>query len=263
MADERVAYLDHKDLSNTAVSPQRASEIADGVRRVRDMVSQAEQAAGREPGSVELLAATKTRDVGEIVAAVSAGITMIGENRPQEIQIKAELLHSELEAAGLPVPAMHLIGQLQSNKINKVLSWVGTVESVDSAHLASKIATRALAHGQTVDVFLEVNESGEEAKSGCAPESAFDEALAITGLEGVRLTGLMTVGAHVDNEAIIRAGFSHLRELRDRLVSSGEPGTANCTELSMGMTGDMALAIAEGATIVRVGTGIFGERAFI
>lgn len=263
MADQPTAYLDHKDLANTTILPERVAEIESGVRRVQDAVAAAETAAGRESGSVTLLAATKTRDVGEIVAAVRAGITAIGENRPQEVQIKAEVLQSELKAAGLAAPTMHLIGQLQSNKINKILPWVGTVESVDSLHLAEKIASRAAVHGQIMNVFLEVNESGEEAKSGCAPETALEEVLAIARLDGVRLTGLMTVGAHVDDETVIRTGFAHLRGLRDQVIASGKPGTADCTELSMGMTGDMALAIAEGATIVRVGTGIFGERAFV
>ena len=117
--------------------------------------------------------------------------------------------------------------------------------------------------GITVGVLLEVNESGEESKSGCAPSHAIDLAQRIGAMGGLELQGLMTIGAHVDDERAIRAGFAHLRRTRDQILASGAEGTASCKELSMGMTHDMAYAIEEGSTIVRVGTAIFGERAFI
>ena len=250
-----------------AADRRRAREITDGVHRVLDRIAAAEEQAGREAGSVRLLAATKTRDIGEIMAAIDAGVRMIGENRPQEVTAKAEGLARRCaergfslgvagaapDAAAEHIP-FHLIGQLQSNKIGKVLPVVDTIESVDSIDLAEKISRRAVARGITVGVLLEVNESGEESKSGCAPSHAID---------GIELQGLMTIGAHVYDETVIRRGFSHLRKTRDLILASGEPGTDRCRELSMGMTGDMELAIAEGSTIVRVGTAIFGERAFI
>lgn len=157
---------------------------------------------------------------------------------------------------------LHLIGQLQSNKIGKMLPDVNTIESVDSFELAEKIARRAAAREQTVGVLLEVNESGEPTKSGCAPDEAFELALRIAQLEGLELQGLMTVGAHVDDEREIRRGFAHLRDVRDRVRDSDAEGTATCVELSMGMSGDMTYAIDEGATIVRIGQAIFGERDF-
>ena len=165
-------------------------------------------------------------------------------------------------AAATHIP-FHLIGQLQANKIGKVLPVVDTIESVDSIELAEKIARRATMRGITVGVLLEVNESGEESKSGCAPSHAIDLAQRIGAMGGLRLQGLMTIGAHVDDERTIRAGFAHLRRTRDQIIASGTEGTADCTELSMGMTHDMTYAIEEGSTIVRVGTAIFGERAFI
>lgn len=134
---------------------------------------------------------------------------------------------------------------------------------MDGVELAQRIARRAVARGITVGVLLEVNESGEASKSGCDPQAAVDIAAQIAQLDGIRLEGLMTIGAHVDDEATIRACFAHLRGTRGTILASRAPGTEHCTELSMGMTHDMALAIAEGATIVRVGTAIFGERAFI
>lgn len=278
------AYMDHKNLANEVIDDVRAVQIADGVHRVLDRIASAEQHAGRDAGSVRLLAATKTRDVGEIMAAIDAGVRMIGENRPQEVTTKAEGLMArcaergfalgvaddsgiasasdDSEAACERIP-FHLIGQLQSNKIGKVLPVVNAIESVDSLDLAEKISRRAVARGITVGVLLEVNESGEASKSGCNPAYAIRVAQKIGTLDGLELQGLMTIGAHVSDETAIRRGFEHLRRTRDHILESGEPGTQSCRELSMGMTGDMELAIAEGSTIVRVGTAIFGERAFI
>ena len=282
------AYMEHKNLANETIDAARAGEIAGNVHAVLDRVAAAEQAAGRKEGSVRLLAATKTRDVGEIMAAIDAGIRMIGENRPQEVQVKApgllrlaaergfalgvggdatadasDAAASNTAAATNGTIPFHLIGQLQSNKIGKILPFVDTIESVDSIELAEKIARRAVMRGITVGVLLEVNESGEASKSGCPASHAIDLAQRIGNMGGLQLQGLMTIGAHVSDETTIRAGFAHLRKTRDQILASGAPGTEHCTELSMGMTGDMELAIAEGATIVRVGTGIFGERAFI
>lgn len=287
------AYMEHKNLANETIDAARAGEIAGNVHAVLDRVAAAEQAAGRKEGSVRLLAATKTRDVGEIMAAIDAGIRMIGENRPQEVQVKApgllrlaaergfalgvggdatadasnaaasDAAASNTAAATNGTIPFHLIGQLQSNKIGKILPFVDTIESVDSIELAEKIARRAVMRGITVGVLLEVNESGEASKSGCPASHAIDLAQRIGNMGGLQLQGLMAIGAHVSDETTIRAGFTHLRKTRDQILASGAPGTEHCTELSMGMTGDMELAIAEGATIVRVGTGIFGERAFV
>lgn len=278
------AYMDHKNLANEVIDDVRAVQIADGVHRVLDRIASAEQHAGRDAGSVRLLAATKTRDVGEIMAAIDAGVRMIGENRPQEVTAKAEGLMARCAERGFALGVagdsgiasasddsevaceripFHLIGQLQSNKIGKVLPVVNAIESVDSLDLAEKISRRAVARGITVGVLLEVNESGEASKSGCNPAYAIRVAQKIGTLDGLELQGLMTIGAHVSDETAIRRGFEHLRRTRDHILESGEPGTQSCRELSMGMTGDMELAIAEGSTIVRVGTAIFGERAFI
>lgn len=277
--DEMTAYMDHKNLANEVIDAVRAQEITDGVHRVLDRVAAAEAQAGREAGSVKLLAATKTRDVGEIMTAIDAGARMIGENRPQEVTAKAEGLLKQCAQRGFTLGAataeaaagdadgtyipFHLIGQLQSNKIGKVLPMVNTIESVDSVDSAEKISRRAVARGITVGVLLEVNESGEASKSGCDPAHAIRIAQKIGTLDGLELQGLMTIGAHVDDETAIRKCFAHLRKTRDLILASKTPGTGRCLELSMGMTGDMELAIAEGSTIVRVGTAIFGERAFI
>ena len=187
------AYMDHKNLANEVIDGVRAVQIADGVHRVLDRIASAEQHAGRDAGSVRLLAATKTRDVGEIMAAIDAGVRMIGENRPQEVTAKAEGLMARCAERGFALGVagdsgiasasgdsevaceripFHLIGQLQSNKIGKVLPVVNAIESVDSLDLAEKISRRAVARGVTVGVLLEVNESGETSKSGCNPAYA-------------------------------------------------------------------------------------------
>ena len=278
------AYMDHKDLANETIDAARIQEITDGAHRVLDLIAQTEFTSGREEGSVTLLAATKTRDVSEIMAAIDAGVHMIGENRPQEVIAKIDGLRYACLQRGIVLGAsdmqtvmrldetddpealdrlpLHLIGQLQSNKIGKMLPDVNTIESVGSFEPAEKIARRAAAREQTVGVLLEVNESGEPTKSGCAPDEAFELALRIAQLEGLELQGLMTVGAHVDDEREIRRGFAHLRDVRDRVRDSDAEGTATCVELSMGMSGDMTYAIDEGATIVRIGQAIFGDRDF-
>ncbi len=278
------AYMDRKDLANTAIDTARAMSIADGVHRVRDRIARAESVVGRDTGSVQLLAATKTRDVGEIMAAIDAGVRMIGENRPQEVVAKADGIRRLCAERGITVGCegsidtnsigkndavtsathipFHLIGQLQSNKIGKILPVVDVIESVDSLELAERISRRAVTRGVTVGVLLEVNESGEVSKSGCDPVQAASLAQRIGVLDGIELRGLMTVGAHVSDERVIRSGFAHLRHCRDQILESGMPGTSQCCELSMGMTNDLEFAITEGSTIVRVGTAIFGERSY-
>ncbi|KFJ07408.1 YggS family pyridoxal phosphate-dependent enzyme [Bifidobacterium tsurumiense] len=277
-------YMERKNLANTDIDDARRTSIVDGVHRVLNGIEQACERSGRDVGNVQLLAATKTRDVGEIMAAIDAGVRMIGENRPQEVTAKAEGLLRLCAERGFALGAaqadgedgeegepaggsrehipFHLIGQLQSNKIGKVLPVTDVIESVDSVELAEKIARRAVARGIEVGVLLEVNESGEASKSGCNPANAVMTAQRIASMGGLRLQGLMTVGAHVDDERVVAAGFAHLRRTREAILASGAPGTELCTELSMGMTSDMAIAIAEGSTIVRVGTAIFGERAY-
>ena len=196
------AYMDHKDLANEVIDEVRAQQIADGVHRVMDRIAAAEERAGRPAGDVRLLAATKTRDVGEIMAAIDAGVPMIGENRPQEVVAKIDGLRYQCKQRGYVIGAydfdltvdadptyaepedlkeapfipFHLIGQLQSNKISKILPTVNTVESVDSLELAEKIARRCMVRGRSMGVLLEVNESGEESKSGCAPDQALEHA---------------------------------------------------------------------------------------
>lgn len=277
-----VSYMQHRDLSDISIDSSLARAISDNVRRVEDRIAAACERAGRDRSEVKLLAATKTRTVGEITAAIDAGVRLIGENRPQEITAKVEVLRSQLEQRGLllaPESAvgaegdentnesagsvgLHLIGQLQSNKINKVLPYVDVIESVDSLQLAEKLAKRAVTTGTEIGVYLEINESGEESKSGCAPSHAIDYAQRIGAMGGLRLLGLMTVGAKSDDERVVRNGFDRLVRTREQILATRAQGVESCTELSMGMSGDLEWAIESGSTLVRIGSAIFGERAF-
>lgn len=279
-----MAYMTQKDLTNTVISAERTQEITDGVHRVVDAIESAAVRYGRDIDDVKLVAATKTRDVGEIMTALRAGVHSIAENRPQEVVAKAQklaevaldegfcvgpcgnaLANSSDNASidALQTVPFALIGQLQSNKINKVLPLIDMITSVDGIVLAQKIAKRCVAQGVRMNVMLEVNESGEETKSGCLPDRAIDEALQIAALPGLQLFGLMTMGARGASEVQVRSSFAHLRETRDAILATKDTGTESCTELSMGMSGDFAYGIAEGATIVRIGSAIFGQRAFV
>lgn len=221
-------------------------------------LARATEEAGREPGSVRLLLASKTQPVDRVRAALEIAAeldipVLLGENRVQELVAKAPAL-ADLD------PEWHVIGPLQSNKINHALRWAHAVESVSSLELAERLGSRALARERTVDVLIQVNVSGEASKSGVAPGEAVDLATRVAAVEGLELRGFMTIGAHTNDDDVVRAGFARLREIRDEVLASGAPGTDRASELSMGMSGDLELAVAQGATIVRLGTAVFGER---
>jgi pyridoxal phosphate enzyme (YggS family) len=210
--------------------------IAERVAAVRGRVDAAARAAGRSSESVRLVAATKTQSGDAVRAVMAAGITDLGENRAQELVAKAPRL-APLE------PTWHFIGRLQRNKINQLAPWVQWWSSIDRAELVDALASRVAG----ARVLIEVNVGGEAAKGGCAPADAPDlVARARTG--GLEPVGLMTV-APLEGDP--RPIFATLRRLAERL---------GLAELSMGMSGDFEAAIGEGATIVRVGTALFGPR---
>ncbi|GAB3085420.1 YggS family pyridoxal phosphate-dependent enzyme [Isoptericola nanjingensis] len=251
--------------------PTECPGIPARLAAVHDRVAAAARAAGRDPREVRVLLATKTQDAATVLAGVRAALdlaaaegddrpVLVGENRVQELVAKAPAL-ADLVAAGR-VEA-HLIGHLQKNKVNQVLGVAAAVDSVDSLALARALSVRCERDGRALDVLVQVNVSGEESKSGVAPDDAAALALDVAALPGLRLTGFMTIGARLGerrDEALVRAGFARLRAVRDAVLASGAPGTGDARELSMGMTGDLELAVAEGATVVRVGTAVFGAR---
>ncbi len=233
---------------------------------MRSRVDDAARAAGRDPREVRVLLATKTQDATTLLDAVTAaasatgwgdGPVLVGENRVQELVAKAPALADRVAAGTVEV---HLIGHLQSNKVNQALATTSCVETVDSLAIATALSTRCERAGRVLDVMVQVNVSGEPTKAGVAPGDAPGLARDVAALPGLRLVGFMTIGARSADDDVVRAGFARLRTIRDEVLASGAPGTAEARELSMGMTGDLALAVAEGATIVRVGTAIFGPR---
>lgn len=233
------------------------ARVAANVERVRERIASAAADAGRDPASVRLLVATKTQPASAVLAAVAAGVDLVGENRVQELVAKAPALHDDVAAGRLRA---HLIGHLQSNKVNAVVGLASCVETVDSLGLAQRLSRRAVAVGSDLDVMVQVNVSGESSKSGIPPDRAAALALAVAALPRIHLTGFMTIGARTTDDTTVRRGFACLRDLRDD-VRGQAAGTSGAVELSMGMSGDLELAVTEGATIVRVGTAVFGARA--
>lgn len=223
------------------------STLADHLNRVLDRVSAATQTAGGAP--VTVLIATKTQPAATIDAVLSlpaAAQVLRGENRVQElVQKGADLQH-------LPQP-VHLIGPLQSNKVNQVLPWVSCIQSVASFSLAQRLSARVT----SLDVMVQVNVSAEETKHGVHPDQAVDLALSIQQLPGLTVTGFMTIGANTTDRSVIRAGYAKLAQIRDHALTQG---LSSAQTLSMGMSQDLEDAIGEGATIVRIGTAIFGAR---
>lgn len=226
------------------------AQLASNIAAVRDRISAAERRSGRTAGSVTLIGVVKTLPADTIRAAVELGLRDLGENKVQEAELHQQ--HVPRTAA-----RWHMIGHLQRNKAGKALELFDVVHGVDDADLAQALARRATAAGKRVPVLLEVNVSGEASKFGVAPEGVIALAEAVRSLPELDLQGLMTVGAPVEQPDAARPGFARLRTLRDELVSRlGQP----LPELSMGMSGDYEVAVEEGATMVRVGTALFGAR---
>lgn len=235
------------------MTSDRLSSVAPRLAEVRRRILTAAESAGRDPADVRLLLATKTIPTDVVRAAVEAGGTLLGENRVPELVEHAPAL-ADLR------PEIHLIGHLQSNKIATALPWVTCIESVDTLGLAERVSRRCAALGRDLDVMVQVNVSAEPTKYGTTPDDAASLATAIGALPHLRLVGFMTIGANSPDDGLVRSGYARLRGVRDDVVGSGLPGTGAAHQLSMGMSGDLELAIAEGATIVRVGTAVFGPR---
>lgn len=225
------------------------SSISSSLARVRADVADAATRCGRRPQDVLLLAVSKTKPVEAVVAAYDAGQRDFGENYAQELGRKAEAL------AHLPGLRWHHIGHLQSNKLRQLAPLVHALHGVDRESLLDELAKRLAATERQVELLLEVNVAGELSKSGCTPEALPSLLRAARARPGLLVRGLMTMPPLCDDPESSRPYFRRLRELRDELG-----GAAALPELSMGMSHDFRVAIEEGATIVRVGTAIFGQR---
>ena len=210
---------------------------------------------GRNPSEVRLLLATKTVSPENIKIAIQAGQTLIGENKVQEVKEKFEGLKDIAHEK-------HFIGNLQTNKIKDVLKYgVTCIESVDRIDLAEKLHQRLLSENKTMDVFIQVNTSAEESKFGVAPEQAIALIAQVAQFETIRIKGLMTIGLFSAEAEKVRPCFKLLKSIQQQATALNLPNV-DMRELSMGMSGDLEIAIAEGATIVRVGTAIFGQRIY-
>lgn len=225
------------------------SDIAENIARIRARIEAAAARAGRDASIVTLLAATKNRAAEEVQSAVEAGVRVAGENRVQELMGKAALVTGPLE--------WHFIGHLQRNKVKQVVGKVSLIHSLDSLRLAREIEERAALSGVTQRVLVQVNVAGEASKSGVDPAELAEIVEEVSAMEHLTVEGLSTVAPLSGDPERVRWVFRRLAELASELEAGG-PGRR---VLSMGMTDDFEVAVEEGSTCVRVGTGIFGPRA--
>jgi pyridoxal phosphate enzyme (YggS family) len=223
--------------------------IPANLQAVKQRIAAACAAAGRDPAEVALLAVTKTWPVAYVRAAAEAGQRCFGESYVQEALPKI----AALAALGLE---WHFIGPLQSNKTRPVAESFAWVHSVERLKIAERLSAQRPAQLPPLDVCVEVNVSGEESKSGCPPDAAPALCRAVAALPNLRLRGLMAIPEPTENSALARRRFAQLRAMRDALNAEG----MRLDTLSMGMSHDLEAAIMEGATMVRIGTAIFGER---
>lgn len=227
--------------------------ITQNLLEVEERITAACRRAGRERSEVTLIAVSKTKPVSMLETAYDAGIREYGENKVQELCEKYEVLPPDIH--------WHFIGHLQRNKVKYIVDKAALIHSVDSVRLAEEISKEAQKKGVQVNILIQVNVAGEDTKFGLATEEAEETIRIISKLPGIHICGLMTIAPFVDNPEDNRAIFSKLKQLsvdiRDKNIDN-----IDMNILSMGMTGDYEVAIEEGATLVRVGTGIFGERHY-
>lgn len=225
-------------------------EIAGNLRRLWERIERARARAGLPPGGVGLVAVSKGVAPDRIRAAVLAGITDVGENRVQEARAKHALV---------PGVRWHMVGHLQSNKARAALELFDLIHSVDRPSLLEALRKPAEHRGVRARVLVQVNTSGEQTKSGVAPEAAFDFVRRAGRTPGIEVLGLMTIGPLHGGPEAARPGFAYLRGLAERLEQAALPGVS-MRYLSMGMSGDFEVAVEEGANLLRIGTAIFGPR---
>ena len=227
--------------------------ISENIAEIRKNIAEAAKRVGRSPEDVLLLAVSKTVDVSRIKAAVECGLDRLGENRVQEIMEKHEPMGDGVR--------WHLIGHLQTNKVKYIIDKVELIHSVESIKLAEEIDKQAKKHSLTADVLVEVNMANEDSKFGIPPEETEAFIREISKFENIRVRGLMTVAPNVENGEENRVYFRNMKQLLVD-INGKKINNINMDVLSMGMTGDYITAVEEGATIVRVGTGIFGKRDY-
>jgi PLP dependent protein len=225
--------------------------VKDNILAIRRNIAAAATKAGRNPAEVKLMAVSKTVDDQRILAAIDAGVDMVGENYIQEAKRKIESMGHGIE--------WHFIGHLQTNKAKYAVKLFDMIHSVDRMELAQELDKRSANFGKTSNVLIEVNVSGEASKSGVPLNEALTLVAAVSELKHLSIQGLMTMPPWFDNPEDARPYFVALRELKER-INLANIDRVQMRELSMGMSGDYQVAIEEGSTIVRIGTAIFGKR---
>ena len=229
--------------------------ILTNIAQIKKRMALACEKSGRNPNEVRLLLATKTVSAENIRIAIESGETLIGENKVQEVKEKFEALKD--------IPHQkHFIGHLQTNKIKDILKYgVSCVESLDRIDLAEKLHQRLLFENKKMDVFIQVNTSAEESKFGINPEKAVEFTKQVSQFDTLNIKGLMTIGLFSAETEKVRECFRLLKNIQQKIIEENIPNV-QMKELSMGMSGDLETAIEEGATIIRVGTAIFGQRIY-
>ena len=228
--------------------------ISENIKRIKERIAAAALRSGRAEDSVNLVAVTKTVDAARINHAISCGIKYIGENKVQEfLQKRDELMLDGVSA--------HLIGHLQTNKVSKIVGAVDMIESVDSVRLAEAISKKSIELGIKTEVLLQVNIGREDTKSGIMPECLLETTHEISQLDGIIIRGLMAIPPAQVNNSEKYKFFSNMSQLFID-IDSKKMDNSNMGVLSMGMSGDYEIAVECGATLVRVGTGIFGLRSY-
>lgn len=229
--------------------------ILENILTIEKRIVEACRKTGRTRESVRLLLATKTVPADRIKIALEAGFTLIAENKIQEVKEKFDDLKDIVHSS-------HFIGHLQSNKVKELLKYnISCLQSLDRLSLAEKLHQRLRLENKTLEVLIQVNTSGEESKFGILPKEAIHLITRVAKFDTLRIKGLMTIGLFSSEEEKVRACFQELKRLQLEVKSLDIPNV-EMTELSMGMSGDLEIAIEEGATIVRVGTAVFGQRAY-
>lgn len=227
------------------------SEIARRLKAIQARIAAAARRVGRDPAQVRLVAVSKSVGLEALQDAVAAGQRLFGENYLQEAKGKIAALGPGVE--------WHFIGHLQSNKAKAAVEWFTLIHSLDRLSLAEALEAAAARRGKVQEVLVQVNLGGEASKSGVAPAAAAELLQALSRFPHLRVVGLMTLPPFFPDPEAVRPYFRALRELRDRLVAQGLSDTG-LPELSMGMSGDFEVAVEEGATLIRVGTALFGPR---
>ncbi|MBI3194485.1 MAG: YggS family pyridoxal phosphate-dependent enzyme [Ignavibacteriae bacterium] len=225
--------------------------VAENVKNIRRQISEVCSRIGRDSKEIILIAVSKTFGSEFIREAISAGISDIGENYVQELQRKQQELERE------PI-RWHFIGHLQRNKVKYIIPWIQCIHSVDSLRLGEELSHQAAKHNRTLDILVEVNTSDEESKFGVKPEQTIMMVKELLPLNNLNVVGLMTIGKFPENPEDSRPTFQLMRHLQQQAVRDG----ILLPHLSMGMTNDYHVAIEEGATMVRIGTAIFGKRNY-